>query len=142
MEKGPELVLQTVEGLIAGTLTPTPQNEALALHKAPKLTPENTRINWNVPAQQVYNTIRGLWHFPVAWTTLDAQRVKLPYPCSFRQEDPFASPGEFRLTNTGELEVAVADGVVCLPEIQMAGKRQMPCQDLFRGYTPQQYRFE
>ena len=74
MEMGAKLVVETTEGLIQHNVETRVQRSFIqgseVLHPAPKLTKENTRIDWNRPAREIYNLIRGLSPYPAAWTTL------------------------------------------------------------------------
>src|SRR5690606_2867521 len=66
MEEGAALVLETL-GLIENeNVNPKPQPQNEYLREAPKLTPENTRIDWTKPGKEIDAFIRGLSPYPVA----------------------------------------------------------------------------
>lgn len=68
MQKGPPLVLETLRWLETHTYEDVlPQNSPESAPLAPKLTTENTRINWNHSPEQIRNFIRGLSPQPGAW---------------------------------------------------------------------------
>ena len=75
MEIGAKLVVETTEGLVQHNVETRVQRSFIqgseVLKDAPKLTRENTRIDWSRPADSVFNLIRGLSPYPSAWTTLD-----------------------------------------------------------------------
>lgn len=74
---GAALLLETVEGLAAGTITPEPQDDAKATYAA-KIEREDCIVNFARPAQMVHNQIRGLSPMPLAVTTAsDGRHVKL-----------------------------------------------------------------
>lgn len=56
---GAQLLIETLEKLEQGALTPIPQEEAQATH-APMLSKELSLVDWTKPAQQVHDLIRGL----------------------------------------------------------------------------------
>ena len=74
MEVGAKLVVETTEGLIQHTVETRVQRSFIqgseVLKAAPKLTRENTRIDWSRPAESIRNLVRGLNPYPSAWTTL------------------------------------------------------------------------
>ena len=74
MITGASLVLKTVDALARGEIKPVDQNELLGsvteIKHAPKLFRGDMRINWQRPAADVRNLIRGLSPYPAAWTTL------------------------------------------------------------------------
>ena len=69
MELGAQTAIETVDALIegGGVVKSIPQTETLELHNAPKLTKSNCKIDWSLPAKQVYDFIRGLCPIPGAW---------------------------------------------------------------------------
>ncbi|MBR3562740.1 MAG: methionyl-tRNA formyltransferase [Bacteroidales bacterium] len=74
MELGAKLVVETTEGIIQHTVETRVQKSFIqgseVLKPAPKLTKENTRIDWSAPAETIRNLVRGLNPYPSAWTTL------------------------------------------------------------------------
>ena len=66
MALGPDLVLQTVEGLVSKSLTPVAQDDQLATH-APKLNKENSRLDFSKPPLVLTQQILGLNPFPGAY---------------------------------------------------------------------------
>jgi lipopolysaccharide export system permease protein len=74
MEAGAKLVVETTEGIIQHNVETRVQGSFIqgseVLKPAPKLTKENTRIDWNRPASAIRNLVRGLNPYPAAWTTL------------------------------------------------------------------------
>src|SRR2546429_2146243 len=64
---GAPLMLETLRGLASGSLPPRPQNHAQASY-APILKKEDGRIDWNRPAQEIFNRMRGFTPWPGAYT--------------------------------------------------------------------------
>src|SRR5690242_9097967 len=71
-EAGAPLMLETLRGLTAGKLTPQQQDSAAATY-APMLKKEDGRVDWNLPAQQIFNRIRGFAPWPGAYTSFRGQ---------------------------------------------------------------------
>src|SRR3984957_7991335 len=88
-EIGARLLVRTIAGLVAGTLTATPQENPAGLRHAPKIFTETSRIDWARPTDEIYNLIRGLSPFPAAFTTLDGKLLKI---YRSEKEKPAASP--------------------------------------------------
>lgn len=74
MEMGSKVVVQTVEALIDGEVSPRHQKSFIqgseVLHKAPKLSRELCNIDWNDTTKHIVNLIRGLSDYPAAFTSL------------------------------------------------------------------------
>ncbi|NLN25039.1 MAG: methionyl-tRNA formyltransferase [Bacteroidetes bacterium] len=137
MHLGSALVIETLDAIAEGVVQPIPQKSNLQLKEAPKLTPENTRIDWNLPGKNIVDKIRGLSPFPVAWTLLnnhgESQRIKL-YKAVFEKKEHQEKIGKLIISKK-EIAVAVTDGYVKLNEIQLPGKRRMSAIDLLNGFS-------
>ena len=136
MDEGAKLVLETLERIEQGKANPKPQPETSNLKEAPKLTPENTRIDWTKPGKEIAAFIRGLSPYPVAWTILynnnEELKVKI-YSVSFEKATHNLEPGRIQ-TSKKHLKVACADGFININEIQLPGKRKMEIAALLNGY--------
>ncbi len=137
MEKGRKLVLETLELIEKGDTSPKPQPESGNLKDAPKLTPENTRIDWAKPGIEIDTFIRGLSPYPVAWSVLhnnnEELKVKI-YVASFEKTDQNNESGTIQVSKK-ELKVACLDGYIIINEIQLPGKRKMDVSSLLNGYS-------
>jgi methionyl-tRNA formyltransferase len=98
---------------------------------APKLTLDDGRIHWNQPALAIGRRARGVTPEPGAWTTLDAQRVKLE-PMRLRPEIQDLAPGAVAVDGKSVL-VGTGSHAVELTRIQPAGKKMMAAADWARG---------
>ncbi len=137
MEKGSELVLETLNLIEKGNAEPKPQPESGNLNDAPKLTPENTRIDWTKPGKEIDAFIRGLSPYPVAWSILYNNKEELKakiYAASFEKTEHERSPGTIN-SSKKELKIACLDGYIIIKEIQLPGKRRMDISSLLNGYS-------
>ncbi|MFO8147736.1 MAG: methionyl-tRNA formyltransferase [Bacteroidota bacterium] len=137
MQTGADLVVETLELIQNEEVIPRKQNSESVLKDAPKLTKENTRIDWNAPIVQIYNFIRGLNPYPAAWTTLKngSEQIQMKiYQAEISKESHKFLVGELLLVEK-QLKVAVKDGFLILKEIQLPGKRKMLTKELLNGYN-------
>lgn len=137
MDKGSDLVLETLNLIEKGNVDPKPQPESGNLKEAPKLSPENTRIEWSKPGKDIDAFIRGLSPYPVAWTILYNNKEELKtkiYSASFEEINQDQEPGTIQ-TSKKELKVACLDGYIILKELQLPGKRKMDVSSLLNGYS-------
>lgn len=144
-ESGAGLVVATVDGLAKGELVPAPQ-PADGISLAPKLTPEDARVDWSVPAFAVDRRVRACTPAPGAWTTWRGERLRLgpvePLDGPPPGEGEALGPGELRVDRSQVL-VGTATEAVRLGDVQPQGKRPMPAADWARGVRPQpQERFD
>ncbi len=137
MQTGAELVLETLSLIKNDQVKTIEQIESNALKDAPKLTKENTKINWDAPLEQIFNLIRGLNPYPGAWCYLENGRENLSikiFDVNMEKGTHSYKPGKILKTNKN-LQVAVHGGFIDLIEIQLPGKRKMQIKDLINGYN-------
>ena len=129
---GAELLVATLDGIEDGTVRALPQS-ADGVSLAPKLTPEDARVDWNLPAHLIDRQIRACTPDPGAWTEFDGARIKL-WPVSLPPDIPGASlaPGELRVER-GAVYAGTGSRPVRLGDVQPPGKRRMPAADWARG---------
>jgi methionyl-tRNA formyltransferase len=135
MYKGAGLLVKTVKGVESGRYNEHPQlqlAEGVELRHAPKLFKDDCEIDWNQPAEAVYNKIRGLSPVPTAFTTLNGKILKI-YRSEFEHAQPGVSSGNFVTDGKTHLKFATPDGFVSLTEVQLEGKKQMGIGEFLRG---------
>jgi methionyl-tRNA formyltransferase len=137
-EIGAELLLQTVKGLFAGNLVEVPQtrsdgNHQTGLKHAPKIFTETCQVDWNKPADEVFNLVRGLSPYPAAFTFLEGKKLKL-YKVDKLNKVPGIPPGAFETDKKTFLQFACLDGYLKIIELQLEGKKKMMIEDFLRGY--------
>lgn len=138
---GSKLVIKTVDALLADLVTPIDQEEIAVvgeLRPAPKLFKESCRIDWNQPAKQVYNFIRGLSPHPSAWATLVDPQGKAVEIKIFESQQLLEShqlpPGTIVTDGKNFFNVAVTDGFITILSLQLPGKKRLQTEDLLRGF--------
>ncbi len=133
MDAGAGLLIQTVEGLKAGTLEGRPQAADTVLHHAPKIFKEDCLIHFEQKAGAVHNLIRGLSPVPAAFTYLGGKTLKI-YSSRFELASGLPAPGTPDSNGRTYLRFAAADGWLYALEVQLEGKKRMPVGDFLRGY--------
>lgn len=129
-ELGPKGMLTTLSQLVDGSARPVVQDESLVSY-AEKLSKEEAKLDWSLSAVQLERCIRAFNPWPVSYFTIDDQPVKvwkatvLPHA-----EKP---PGEIVQADKNGIQVATADGVLNIEELQPAGKKPMKAQDLLNS---------
>ena len=73
---GAGLLVATMDGLADGSLHAVPQ-PADGVSLAPKLSTDEARVRWGLPAHVVDRHVRGCTPAPGAWTTFRGERVKV-----------------------------------------------------------------
>jgi methionyl-tRNA formyltransferase len=140
-ELGARLLADTVLRVLAGESTPTPQDDALAC-LAPKLEKSDGWIDWAASADDLRNFIRGMTHWPSAFSDLAAAgngkrlRITLHRAEPTDQDSAHAArPGTIVRVTQHDLVVACGRGALSLETLQPAGKRAMTVTEFLNGHA-------
>jgi methionyl-tRNA formyltransferase len=129
---GARLLVDTLDGIQDGTLTPTPQPETDAqVSYASKINVEDARIDWTWPAELVDRLVRACAPAPGAWTTFRSERFKIN---SAHLSDTVLPPGVLEITKRS-VRVGTGTRTLQLGEVQAQGKKPMTAADWARGVT-------
>ena len=146
MVMGADMVLETVDAIIEGTVKPIPQDQMLTMGQqptpAPKIFKDTCRIDWTRPAEALYNHIRGLSPYPAAWTVLkdeNGNEVTTIKVYKTGEPEPFGgyphpAPGTIK-ADRKTVRIACADGWLQILTLQQSGKKRMDTDAFLRGFT-------
>jgi len=130
---GAELLTTTIAAWDAGQIQPQPQNSALATH-ARKITKEDGKLDWTLPARTLWNKVRGLTPWPGTYTSLRGQTLKVWRA----MPDPKAgTAGEILAAEKDVLLVGCGEGSLRLGEVQLQGGRRLRAQEFLAGHRLQ-----
>ena len=127
---GADILSETLAGL--DKIVPRQQvHENATL--APIMKREDGLIDWNLPAQDIVNRIRGFQPFPTAFTLLNGQKLTL-WKASAVEIEEKGKPGEIIVAKGDDLLIGCGNGTVLrVDELQPEGKRRMPTRDFLNG---------
>ncbi|WP_163182848.1 methionyl-tRNA formyltransferase [Neobacillus sedimentimangrovi] len=129
---GAKLLSETLPLLIEGKLKATPQNDSEATF-APNIKREQEKINWSKTGTEIYNQIRGLNPWPVAFTTLNGQVIKIWKAEKVIVSKSHESGSIINIEHDG-ITVSSGDGVaIKILELQPSGKTKMSSEQFLRG---------
>ena len=142
MKLGAGIAVKTIDRIIEGdgTVESLPQEDmidtGLELHHAPKIFKETCRIDWNRPAKNVYDFVRGLSPYPGCWTDVEDENgkrfVMKVYRTARTEIKSDDTPGTFSVDKT-HLYVNTADFKLELLTVQLSGKKRMEAKDFVNG---------
>ncbi len=132
MDKGANLVVQSVEQIRNDSFTLKTQEESGELKPAPKLFKDQCEINWSDSSEMIFNFVRGLSPYPAAWTELAGKNYKI-FEIEISDQNMDGNPGEIKSDGKNELLVKTNDGVVKIKDLQLQGKKRMKIEDYLRG---------
>jgi methionyl-tRNA formyltransferase len=134
-EIGAPLLAETLRGIASGTILAQEQDHATATY-APMLKKEDGRIDWNRPAQEIYNRMRGFSPWPGAYTTFRGQLCHVwgePVSNAAREENVAGPPGTLAHANA---EILVACGettTLRVTSVKLEGRKQICASEFANG---------
>ncbi|HYD50000.1 MAG TPA: methionyl-tRNA formyltransferase, partial [Terriglobales bacterium] len=128
---GAQALIETIDGLIAGKITPTAQDEAQATY-APLVTKENGRIDWNASAVQIERMIRAFQPWPSAYTGLDGKRLQI-HRAEVAAADAAGAAAGTVIAVDEAIAIACGEGVLRAHELQLEGRRRLPAAEIARA---------
>lgn len=129
---GSRLLIETLPALLAGKIVPEPQDHEQATF-APNIKRSDERIDWSCTAEQIYNQVRGLNPWPVAFTTYQGKVWKIWWVEKRPGTNGDKAPGTIVGKEEDGLLVACGSGTVKITELQPEGKKRMSALDFLRG---------
>ena len=129
---GSDLLSETLPKLIRGELTPIPQDDSKATF-ASNIKREQEKIDWSLDGETIYNKIRGLNPWPVAYTMLQGKVLKI-WNSQKVVSNKEGQPGEIIGIEDDGFIVKTGNNIAIKAiEIQPAGKKRMTSLDFLRG---------
>jgi methionyl-tRNA formyltransferase len=131
-EAGAPLVVETLRKLERGEIAPIAQDNSQATH-APPLKREDGRIDWSVPAAQIYNRIRGLQPWPGAFTTFRGKNCHI-WGKALKPVAAGGMPGIILPTQEDGLLVICGDpSVLQVEHVQLEGRKRVTGREFANG---------
>lgn len=139
-EGGKEL-WEVIKKIESNAILPTPQDHSQATF-APKVRPEEGEVNWNRPAKEIHNHIRGMTPNPGAWCWVevrgDQKRLNLKMTRLF--PDFKGNPGQIAPMK-GKLVIACGQGALELLQVQLEGKKTLSSDAFLCGIPSEDLKF-
>ena len=131
-EAGAKLLSETIPKLLKNELTPIVQDEEKVTF-ASNIQREQEKVDWTQSGEAIYNHIRGLNPWPVAYTLLKGTVLKIWQSKKIPNENK-AAPGT--VVNIEDDGIVIATGnetAIKITELQPSGKKRMSAEQYLRG---------
>ena len=123
---GAELAVRTLAEI--DSIAPRAQDHS-AHTLAPLISRDMAQIDWSQPAAVIHDQVRGFNPWPIAWTTLSGERMKVHRT---RLVEGDAAPGRI-LSASKSIVVGTGSGAIELTEVQLPGRRAQPGRDVINS---------
>ncbi|KNE84878.1 methionyl-tRNA formyltransferase [Aggregatibacter aphrophilus] len=128
-------LIEVLNHLTDGTFTAEPQDD-MQSNYAEKLSKEEAKLDWQLSAAQLERNIRAFNPWPMAYLQLTDEQGN-PQTLKVYQATVLPSvsqtPGTIISADKNGIQIATADGVLNLLQLQPASKKPMSAQDLLNG---------
>ena len=126
------LIVETLEKLDRGEITPTPQDNS-KMSLAPPLKKEDGRIDWSLDARKIHNRIRGLQPWPGAFTTFRGKNCRI-WGKPLRPVADGGAPGIILATQEdGLLVICGGATVLRVEQVQLEGRARVTDREFMNG---------
>ena len=130
---GAELLVETVEKIKLGEITPVKQDDSLSTYAA-KIEKKDCLIDFSMSAKEVHDLIRGLSPIPLAFTySQNGKMLKVASARISERSNASYDVGTVVSCDNNCITVACADGCIDILTVLPEGKRRMSAADFIRG---------
>lgn len=128
---GANLLIKTLPSIFEKTNNRTEQDETEVTF-AYNITREEEKIDFNKTAREVYNQIRGLYPYPIAFTTLNGDTIKITKAHLSTSNN--GKIGEITNITKEGITVKCKEESITITKLKPAGKKEMLASDFINGY--------
>jgi methionyl-tRNA formyltransferase len=132
MPLGAEALIATLDLLVEDKLQAEIQDDSLANY-AHKLQKKEAEVDWNQSAVDIARMVRAFNPWPVAYTRLGKKSLRF-WQAEALSENHSSTPGCVIASSAGVIDVATAEGILRITELQPEGKRRMPARDFLNAH--------
>ena len=129
IEVGASLLAEALDEIEAGTAVKVKQDESGAT-KCKMIKDEDALINWLDSAENIYNKIRAFNPSPIAYSTLNGERIKI-YRATLSDENGEA--GQVLKADKKGIVVGCGKGAINITSLQPSGKKVMDVAAFLNG---------
>lgn len=108
------------------------QNEEKASYRG-FLTKKMGKIDWSESAESIYNKFRGLQPWPGMFFTYEDKNIKVHKMNIITDYNESKQPGEVAEVGKDYIDIAAAEGIVRILELQFPGKKRMTAEQFLVG---------
>ena len=135
---GAELLVETIPAYVSGKIVPQPQPAEGASYAA-KIKKEDGRIDWNMPAQKIWNRLRAFTPWPGAYAFLDVQpKPQLLKIWKVEPVEKSGQPGSVSSADKSGIVVGCGKGSLRILELQREGGKRLTAEQFLAGWPLKQ----
>lgn len=133
MIDGAQVLKETIDLIVKDKAPREKQSDENTCY-SPMMSKSLGNIDWNKPAKDIHNLVRGINPWPSAYTTYEDQTMKI-WKTKVINKNSDKKPGTILNIDKEGIEVSTGEGIVQIKEIQMSGKKRMIVSEYIKGNT-------
>ena len=130
-ERGGKLLVDTIEGIVNGTITPEKQTDETFYAKM--LNKKMAQINWNKSAKDINNMIRGLNPWPIAHTLYNGSTMKI-FESKVLNKESKEECGKIINVSKDGIEVSTGEGTLLIKKMQFPNSKPLTVKEYINGH--------
>jgi methionyl-tRNA formyltransferase len=128
---GAELLVETLQKLEAGEITPEEQDDTLSTY-AKMLSKKEGEIDFTKSPEEIERMIRAFDSWPGAYTAYGDKVMKI-WKASVKNNKNEAAPGTVTAVSNAGIEIAAGGSTLVAEIIQMPGKKRVEVKEFLKG---------
>ena len=132
--EGAKFLVETLPSVFDGTAVYEKQPEESTTPYAGMIQKKMGEINWNDSAEKIERLVRGMNPWPSAYTKLDGKTLKI-WKAHVEKPEMTGDVGKIVRMDKKGMYVQTGEGILCVDELQIEGKKRMNTGDFLRGYV-------
>lgn len=133
MISGADLLIDTIKGIVAGTIKPVKQIDEESCY-ASMLNKELAEINWIKSSKEIHNLVRGLNPWPIAYSYYDKFMMKI-HKTKVINKNSDKIPGTVLAVDKKGIEVSTGEGVLLIEKLQFPNGKPLMVEQFINGNT-------
>lgn len=133
-QAGAKLCVKVLQDLEDGKAVREKQPEESTTPYAKMIDKKMGAIDWEKPAKEIEQLIRGLNPWPSAYTKLQGKTLKI-WKAEVLEQDSKEAPGQIAEVTKDSIAVQTGQGLLKVLELQLEGKKRMDAASFLRGYA-------
>lgn len=132
---GAELLAETIPGFVSGKISPRPQPAAGSTYAA-KIKKEDGAMDWNLPAQKIWQRLRAFTPWPGGFTFYQTEpKPQLLKIWKAEVVEKSGAAGTILVADKSGIVVGCGQGALRILELQREGGRRLPVEQFLSGFS-------
>jgi methionyl-tRNA formyltransferase len=131
---GPDALLTVLDEIAQGKVVAEKQDDEQSNY-APKITKQEALVNWHEPVKTLVLKIRAFNPFPICYSTLSGERIRIWKGVAVPNQDRKVVPGTIIHTDKSGILVQTGEGCLLITALQLPGKKPLHAGEVLNAHA-------